>query len=179
MENEKSEAREIIDALERGEYKVSYEAPNCFEEHTKKDGSVFYIIRDDDAQFGCDFGVTTVTVTLPCGASYDFTWNVTEQEWEGLDDISYGDSGDDDEEEGDDDGSEDDFREDEDSLREELVDSLSNSSAEILSDCPDTDELISFYELATGESVEAYHYEDQNIPEYDGDDEDDEEEEEE
>jgi len=138
MAAKKSEARKIIDALKKGKYKVSYEAPNCFVEHTKIDGSTFYVIRGDDACFGCDDGSTTVSLL---GRS--FTWNPTESNWEGVDDVEVSDE----------------------SETDDLVDTLNDLPVTRLDDCPDTDELTEFYELATGETLdEVYYYEDDDIP---------------
>ena len=124
----------ILKAIEAGQYGVSYTEPNCFVEHTKPSGEKYYIITGDDATFGCDYGSTTVTV---CG--YEFTWDYVESKWEGADE---------------------DLDED-DAIAEALND---RDDITCLSDCPDTDELIAFYELATGESVDAYYYDEYDVP---------------
>lgn len=124
----------VFRAIKNGDFKVSYEAPNCFERHTKPNGDEFYVICGDDVSFGCDYGSTTVSV---CG--YTFTWNPVESEWEGLDEDL----------------------DPEGHIAEALND---NDDIVCVSDCPDTEELTSFYELATGDCIEAYYYEDLDIP---------------
>lgn len=126
----------ILEAIEDGEFTVSYNAPNCFEQRTKPNGDVFYVIRGDDANFGCSMGSTTVSI-----CEYDFTWIPEEGEWEGLD-------------------------EDIDPTGEisEFLNGCEDIIT--LNDCPDIDDLAAFYEIATGECVdEVYYYEDDNIPE--------------
>lgn len=128
------EVQKILEAVKAGNYKVSYEEPNCFSERTKPNGDTFYVIRDDDVHFGCDYGSTTVTV-----GGYSFRWNPVEDEWDISDNLN-----------------------DKDGL---IAEALNNREDIVrLSSSADADDLISFYELATGSSIEAYYYEDSECP---------------
>jgi hypothetical protein len=80
--------KQILDAIDRGEYEVSIEGPNNIAERTKYDGSVYYFMYGDDAGFGTHPGYCTVSIL-----NYTFTCDLETGDWD--DDCDLGDDIDD------------------------------------------------------------------------------------
>lgn len=77
----------IVEAIGKGDYKVSYEEPNNISECVAPDGRKFYKIYDlDDARSSNEFGSCTVEVK---GYSFTCNWETAEVESEFFDEIDY------------------------------------------------------------------------------------------
>lgn len=127
-------AKAIIDALEKGDYEVEIEGPDCVEERTHRDGSAFYVVVDRfDIKSSNDAGSCTVYVSLPDEETCTFTCDLNTGEWSCEDDP--------------------DLAED-----ESVTESLESADGVISGEHCTTDGYIEVYEAAYGVTCDEYYW---------------------
>ena len=74
--------QEILDAIEKKEYKISYDEPGSVSFCEFKNGSKFFYVSGDDCKYGMDCGSCTIEV-----AGHEYTCNLGNGDWDGSDDL--------------------------------------------------------------------------------------------
>lgn len=147
----------IIEAVQKGEYTVSYDEPNNIRECTAPDGRKFYKVLDlDDATSANDFGYCTVEV---CGREFSCNLNSGDYESDLFDELEdvYNDEGE--------------FYYKE-NIIEEVVDAFNDRDDIHFYRCDDDDDIVMIYERCHDlEDIECYSEQDDECP-IDIDDED-------
>lgn len=80
------EKQNILSALERGEYKMTFTASDRIEEGTKYDGTKFYVFVDGDERPEINLGTCTIEA-----AGHSFVYNLNYGHWHGDDAALYED----------------------------------------------------------------------------------------
>lgn len=139
-------------AIEKGEYKISFEEPNNIELEENSKGERFYVIYGDDVKFGVSGGYCYVEI-----AGYSFSCDLGTGEWEWDED--------------------DDYEDDDDYIDEdEVIELLESIPGVLYGEMLEPDQQMKVYYKANpnAEKLDYYWYEDDDIPcDNDDDDSDD------